>query len=183
MALEPGDTLAHYSLRQRLGAGATGEVWLAEDLRLHRQVALKMLKGDPGAEASAAQLVREARVASALTHPNVAVVYEVAEADTPGGAVHFIAMEHVPGRTLAALLAAGRLEPSTILRLTRQIAEAVGIPVVASGGGGKPEDLFAVLTEGKADAALVASMLHYNEYSVNEIKTYLAGRGLKIRIV
>ncbi len=69
------------------------------------------------------------------------------------------------------------------LRLTRQIAEAVGIPVVASGGGGKPEHLYDVLTEGKADAALVASMLHYNEYTVTEIKSYLVGRGLKIRVV
>jgi cyclase len=68
------------------------------------------------------------------------------------------------------------------LRLTRLVAESVGIPVVASGGGGQPEDLYAVLTEGKADAALVASMLHYNEYTVGEIKTYLAGRGLKIRL-
>ncbi len=68
------------------------------------------------------------------------------------------------------------------LTLTRRIAEAVGIPVVASGGGGKPEDLYNVLTEGKADAALVASMLHYNEYSVADIKTYLTGRGLKIRM-
>ena len=68
------------------------------------------------------------------------------------------------------------------LRLTRMIAEAVGIPVVVSGGGGKPEHLYDVLTEGKADAALVASMLHYNEYTVSQIKTYLAGRGLKIRM-
>ena len=68
------------------------------------------------------------------------------------------------------------------LRLTRMIAEAVGIPVIASGGGGKPEHLYDVLTEGKADAALVASMLHYGEYTVGEIKTYLAGRGLKIRM-
>ena len=68
------------------------------------------------------------------------------------------------------------------LRLTRMVAEAVGIPVVASGGGGKPEHLYDVLTEGKADAALVASMLHYNEYSVSEIKRYLVGRGLKIRM-
>ena len=68
------------------------------------------------------------------------------------------------------------------LRLTRLIAEAVGIPVVASGGGGKPEHLYDVLTEGKADAALVASMLHYNEYTVSQLKTYLAGRGLKIRM-
>ena len=69
------------------------------------------------------------------------------------------------------------------LTLTRNIAEAVSIPVIASGGGGKPEHLYDVLTEGKADAALVASMLHYDEYTVGEIKTYLAGRGLKIRMV
>jgi cyclase len=69
------------------------------------------------------------------------------------------------------------------LSLTRMIAEAVSIPVIASGGGGKPEHLYAVLTEGKADAALVASMLHYEEYTVGEIKNYLAGRGLKIRLV
>ena len=69
------------------------------------------------------------------------------------------------------------------LELTRMIAEAVTIPVIASGGGGKPEHLFDVLTEGKADAALVASMLHYEEYTVGEIKTYLADRGLKIRKV
>ena len=63
--------------------------------------------------------------------------------------------------------------------LTRMIAEAVHIPVIASGGGGKPEHLYDVLTEGKADAALVASMLHYGEYTVREIKEYLAGRGIK----
>jgi len=69
------------------------------------------------------------------------------------------------------------------LIVTRLVAEAVGIPVIASGGGGKPEHLYDVLTEGKADAALVASMLHYGEYTVGEIKTYLAGRGLPIRLV
>ncbi|MBN2386461.1 MAG: imidazole glycerol phosphate synthase subunit HisF [Anaerolineales bacterium] len=68
------------------------------------------------------------------------------------------------------------------LTLTRTIAEAVSIPVIASGGGGTPEHLYQVLTEGKADAALVASMLHYGEYTVREIKEYLAGRGLKIRM-
>ena len=69
------------------------------------------------------------------------------------------------------------------LILTRMIAEAVSIPVIASGGGGKPEHIYDVLTEGKADAALVASMLHYGEYTVGEIKAYLAGQGLKIRMV
>jgi imidazole glycerol-phosphate synthase subunit HisF len=68
------------------------------------------------------------------------------------------------------------------LHLTRMIAEAVTIPVIASGGGGKPEHLYDVLTEGKADAALVASMLHYGEITVREIKEYLTGRGIKVRI-
>ena len=69
------------------------------------------------------------------------------------------------------------------LTLTRMIAEAVTIPVIASGGGGELEHLYDVLTEGKADAALMASMLHYGEYTVGEIKSYLAGRGIKIRQV
>lgn len=69
------------------------------------------------------------------------------------------------------------------LTLTRQVAETVSIPVIASGGGGEPEHLYDVLTKGKADAALVASMLHYNEYTVMEIKQYLHDRGVKIRMV
>ncbi len=68
------------------------------------------------------------------------------------------------------------------INLTRTIAESVSIPVIASGGGGKPEHLYDVLTEGKADAALIASMLHYGEYTIREIKEYLSGRGIKIRM-
>jgi cyclase len=67
------------------------------------------------------------------------------------------------------------------LTLTRMIAGAVGIPVIASGGAGKPEHLYDVLTEGQADAALVASMVHYGDYRVSELKQYLQGRGLPIR--
>jgi cyclase len=67
------------------------------------------------------------------------------------------------------------------LFLTRSIAETVSIPVIASGGGGTPEHLYRVLTEGKADAALVASILHYGEYSINEIKQYLDRQGINIR--
>lgn len=68
------------------------------------------------------------------------------------------------------------------LRLTRMVAEAVSIPVIASGGGGKPEHLYEVLTEGKADAALVASILHYGTYSIREIKEYLHEKGIKTRM-
>ena len=67
------------------------------------------------------------------------------------------------------------------LVLTRQIVDAVRIPVIASGGGGTPEHLYEVLTTGGADAALVALMLHFGEYTVQGIKDYLIGRGLSIR--
>ncbi len=66
--------------------------------------------------------------------------------------------------------------------LTRRIAEAVRIPVVASGGGGKAEHLRQVLTEGKADAALVASLLHYEITTVAELKRYLNQNGVKVRM-
>ena len=68
------------------------------------------------------------------------------------------------------------------LTLTAMIARAVRIPVIASGGAGKPEHLYQVLTEGGADAALVASMVHYGDYKVGELKRYLHERGLKIRL-
>ncbi len=68
------------------------------------------------------------------------------------------------------------------LRLTRMIADAVGIPVVASGGAGKPEHLYDVLTRGHADAALVASIVHYGEYTCRQLKEYLNNRGIKMRM-
>lgn len=67
------------------------------------------------------------------------------------------------------------------LRLTRLISENVGIPVIASGGAGIPEHLADVLTKGVADAALIASMIHYGTYTIAEIKTYLDSRGVKVR--
>lgn len=67
------------------------------------------------------------------------------------------------------------------INLTRMISEAVSIPVIASGGAGKPEHLLEVLTEGKADAALVASMLHYGDYTVSGLKTWLSEQGVKVR--
>ena len=67
------------------------------------------------------------------------------------------------------------------IELTRLVAEAVGIPVVASGGAGHPEHLYQVLTVGKADAALAASIFHYGEYPVPVTKRYLAERGVVVR--
>jgi cyclase len=66
--------------------------------------------------------------------------------------------------------------------LNRAVSEAVSVPVIASGGAGVPEDLYKALVEGKADAVLAASIFHYGTYSINDIKQYLAQRGIPIRM-
>ncbi|MEY4393701.1 MAG: hypothetical protein RL595_950 [Planctomycetota bacterium] len=68
------------------------------------------------------------------------------------------------------------------IEITRAVAEAVGIPVVASGGAGAPEHLRKVLTEGKASAALAASIFHYNEHGIQETKRFLADHGIPVRL-
>jgi len=67
------------------------------------------------------------------------------------------------------------------IELTRAISEAVSVPVIASGGAGTPEDLYRVLVNGKADAVLAASILVYGNYSIREIKEYLAKKGIPVR--
>ncbi len=68
------------------------------------------------------------------------------------------------------------------IEMTRAVAEAVSIPVVASGGAGCPQHLYEVLTEGRADAALAASIFHFDEYGIPATKSYLAERGVPIRL-
>jgi cyclase len=68
------------------------------------------------------------------------------------------------------------------IELTRAVAQAVSIPVIASGGAGKPEHLYDALTEGLADAALVASIVHDGHYTIAELKTYLHERGVPVRL-
>lgn len=67
------------------------------------------------------------------------------------------------------------------IELTRTISENVSIPVIASGGAGKKEHFYDVLTEGKADAVLAASLFHFNELQISDLKEYLAGRGISVR--
>ena len=115
-------TLGHYRIRSTLGSGGMGEVVLAEDVRLGRMVALKLLRsesaGDPERQR---RLLVEARAASALSHPNVAHVYEVGES----GGVSYIAMEYIPGQTLSATLARRRLTADESLAIAVQIADAL----------------------------------------------------------
>jgi imidazole glycerol-phosphate synthase subunit HisF len=69
------------------------------------------------------------------------------------------------------------------LEMTRAVSEAVNIPVVASGGAGSPEHMLKVLTEGKADAALAASIFHFKEHSVPQVKRFLADNGVAVRVI
>lgn len=93
-----------YQLAARLGAGGMGEVYLAADARLNRQVALKLLLPAMCSDAEArARFFREARSAAALTHTNIATVFDAGEAD---GRL-YLAMEYVEGKTLRSVLDAG----------------------------------------------------------------------------
>src|SRR4051812_9474591 len=119
-----GDTLGHYKILEPLGSGGMGVVYRAEDLRLRRSVALKMLRPTGGGEP--ARLLAEARAASALNHPHIAVVYEIGEAPGDAGqAVDFIAMEYVEGTTLAALARRGAVDLDLALDICAQIADAL----------------------------------------------------------
>ncbi|MBQ8691490.1 MAG: imidazole glycerol phosphate synthase subunit HisF [Phascolarctobacterium sp.] len=66
--------------------------------------------------------------------------------------------------------------------LTKAVSEAVNVPVIASGGAGKLEDFYEVLTEGGADAVLAASVFHYKTFTIQEVKEYLRERGIEVRI-
>jgi len=66
--------------------------------------------------------------------------------------------------------------------LTRAISEAVRVPVIASGGAGSPEHMYRAIAEGKADAVLAASIFHYGHYSIRQVKEYLAGKGVPVRL-
>lgn len=120
-----GETLSRYHLIAHLGAGAMGDVYRAEDQRLRRTVALKVVRAAPDPAETSRQVLAEARAGSALTHPNIAVVYEVDEVEHHGAMVSFIAMEYVAGHTLADLAARGPLPLDAILDVGRQVADAL----------------------------------------------------------
>jgi len=116
------ETLFQYRILHKLGAGGMGEVYLARDTRLERDVALKILKPEMATDPDRLRrFLREARAASALSHPNVAQVYEIGEAQ----GLSFIAMEYVDGDTLAARLEGGPLPIADILDVGLSVSDAL----------------------------------------------------------
>jgi hypothetical protein len=114
--------LAHYRLAEKLGEGGMGVVWKAADTKLHRDVAIKILpEGVAGDPERLARFEREARLLAALSHPHIAAVFGLEEAD----GLHFLAMELVAGEDLALRLTRGPLEVGETLALARQLADAL----------------------------------------------------------
>src|SRR5438093_13050210 len=107
MTINPGTKLGRYEIRAKIGAGGMGEVYLAEDTKLNRKVAIKILPAEVASDKERMRrFVQEAKAAAALNHPNIAHVYEISEAD----GLHFIAMEFIDGQTLRQLIQGGQTD-------------------------------------------------------------------------
>src|ERR1700728_476275 len=115
-------TIAHYEILRRLGAGGSGVVYLANDMQLQRPVVLKMLHtGLLTAEQMRSTVLREARLASAIEHPNVCGIYQIGES----GDEAYIAMQFVPGQPLDELIARGAATLQLVLSVGIQIADGL----------------------------------------------------------
>ena len=120
--MQPQEIVSHYQIKRRLGAGGMGEVYLADDLELKRPVAIKLLTSEELSDDEARQeLLREARAAAALDHPNICPVHEVGT----DGDQSFIVMQYVEGDTLAERLRRERPSPPESLEIVMQVADAL----------------------------------------------------------
>src|ERR1700730_17188124 len=116
------ESIAHYRIIKKLGAGGMGEVYLALDTKLDRKVAIKVLQSDSIAEENLKKrLLKEAQAAAKLDHPNICAVYDVNEADS----LPFIVMQYIEGETLGEKMLLQPLELSIALAIAEQAAEAL----------------------------------------------------------
>ena len=121
-----GRQFGHYEIIRRLGAGGMGEVYLARDLTLDRQVALKILPREFTRDPDRVhRFAREAKAASALNHPNIITIHEIGALQTDEGELHFIATEYVEGETLRQRLKGGRVNWAVALDAAIQTAAAL----------------------------------------------------------
>jgi serine/threonine protein kinase/tetratricopeptide (TPR) repeat protein len=121
-----GRTLQHYKIVDRLGVGGMGEVYLAEDTKLGRNVALKILPPETADDpVRLARLQREARAVASLNHPNIVTVHAVEEAETETGSMHFFTMELVRGMSLRQSIATQNFGVEKVLEIAESLADAV----------------------------------------------------------
>src|SRR5678815_892553 len=117
-----GTRLGHYQILSQIGAGGMGEVYLAHDTKLDRQIAIKLLPADLASKPDRLRrFVQEAKATAALNHPNIAHVYEIDEAD----GYHFIAMEFIEGATLREKIHQERTSLTKLLRYLQHAAEGL----------------------------------------------------------
>jgi serine/threonine protein kinase len=117
-----GQMLSHYRIVEKIGAGGMGDVYKAHDSRLDRHVAIKVLREELASDPERLKrFEQEARAASALDHPNIITIHDIAESD----GVHYIVMQYVEGQTLRELLAEGPLSLEKLLDMAKQIAEGL----------------------------------------------------------
>jgi eukaryotic-like serine/threonine-protein kinase len=122
-SLSAGEQIGPYQILAPLGAGGMGEVYLAKDTKLEREVAIKVLHGTLASDAEQlARFRREAQMLAALNHPNIATIYGLVELDNFVG----LAMELIPGPTLAERVAEGPLTAIETIHIGRQMADALG---------------------------------------------------------
>src|SRR5260370_7356727 len=112
MTMEAGQSLSHYRIVSKIGAGGMGEVYLAQDTKLDRKVALKILPSDVASNRERMErFVREAKSAAALSHPNIAQIFEIGK----DAGTHFIAMEFIDGVTLRETIHPAQTELRNLL--------------------------------------------------------------------